>query len=111
MSAIARLYTGPEMQNMANERPQGELDCRIWAALATTVQWVANPQTRCCICDQPLNQRATYWAVLLPSDAALGLGVSGGVCGACGGTFPRASLQAFVDHTATLLFEEASGHA
>jgi hypothetical protein len=110
MTGIARLYTRPETVDMQQTMPLCELDARLIASLGTAVIWADQPQTRCTVCDTPLNRSVTYLVVLLPSDPEMGLGVSGAVCGNCGG-LPRAALQAHADEVAMLLFEPVAGRA
>lgn len=110
MSGIARLFTGVEAAEMAETMPQCELDHRLMASLHTAIPWATNPDVQCAVCNAPLGGRTAYVMILLPVDPEMGLGVSGGVCGSCGG-LPRIQLEAHATRIAMLMFEPPQGRA
>lgn len=110
MSGIARLYTGSEAAEMAETLPQCELDHRLRQGLVTAIPWVQNPGRECAVCGKPIGGHAAYVMMLLPVDPEMGFGVSGGVCGSCGG-LPRIQLEAHATLMAILMFEPHQGRA
>ena len=92
MTALARLYTLPEALEARQSLVIGEHEARMVIGVQNAERWIAVPGTACIMCGNPLNASVSYVLVIMPNDPDLGLGLSAGVCSACG-MLPRQQLQ------------------
>lgn len=111
MSALARLYTLAEVDEVACAMPANELDGRFRMGLAYACAWAGIPNLHCVMCNERIEGPATYLVVLMPADPEVGLGISGAVCTGCGQRLPREQLQHLAEQAAQVMFEPVGGRA
>lgn len=84
MWAQVRIWTLPEAALADQAFPGDLLEARFQQGLRFACAWASNENVSCALCGELLGGNASYLAVLMPLDIAMGLGTSSAVCLECG---------------------------